>query len=201
MFTRTMAFAVAVAGAGLGCSVAPRQDAPAAPPPVSRDEPPPRPAQDAPAHDLPPQPAPVSFEGGLGFTADPDTFLLALEGLFWVQPHVGVGPLVQLGVSDRRTLVAPSVNVRGVIDLEQQGLERVKPYVEGGVGFTYLHEDHRRGDDDDLGLLLDVGGGLNFQVNQHLDVGTGVLFNFMPVEVLDERFFFSWRIVSLTCSF
>ncbi|MFO0982496.1 MAG: hypothetical protein U1E76_12310 [Planctomycetota bacterium] len=144
---------------------------------------------------------PLSVQGGLGFTLDPDTFLMAARADYWVRPNVAVGPLLQVGLADHRTILAPSFNVKGVFDLKQPSAERLKPYIDGGVGFAYLEKDGRRGDDDDLGVLLDIGGGLSYDVNDHLAVGTGVLFNFLPAELVGERFFFSWQLVTLSFRF
>lgn len=142
---------------------------------------------------------PVTAEAGIGFTADPGTFLLAIEADYWIEHNVAIGPLVQFGLSDDDTIVAPTINAKGVFDINQPQLERLKPYVEGGVGFAYIDKDGH--DDSDTGLLLDFGFGANVALNDRVSLGTGVLFNFLPAELVDERFFFSWRVLSVGFQF
>ena len=57
-----------------------------------------------------------SIGASIGFTADPGTFLLTLEAPFRVAPGITVGPLLQLGLSDDWTIVAPTANVRYAFD-------------------------------------------------------------------------------------
>ena len=59
---------------------------------------------------------------GVGFTLDPETFLSAFEGNYFVHNNVAVGPLVQVGVSGNRLILGTTVNVRGVFDLPNHDL-------------------------------------------------------------------------------
>jgi hypothetical protein len=141
------------------------------------------------------------IEPGIGFTSDPGTFLLAFTAGKFITPNVAIGPLVQLGVSDSDSIFAPALNVRGIFDIEGHGLERVKPYVEGGAGLIYLNKDHHHGDDDEWGFLIDFGFGANVELDRNITLGTGFIFNLMPSEVVDERFIFSWKILQLSLYF
>lgn len=160
--------------------------------------------QDAPPTELPAEPVRENsyfLEPGIGFTAGPDTFLTALTAGFYTSPGLSLGPTLQLGISDDETLFAPTFGVRRVFDLAGEELDRLAPYIEGGAGFIYLEEDRRRGDDDDLGFLLNFGFGGNVELERNLVVGTGILINVMPGEVLDERLFLSWRVLQIQLSF
>src|SRR5262245_25828782 len=53
-----------------------------------------------------------SVRGGLGFTADPGMFLMALEGDYHLLQNLAIGPLAQLAVSDEDLLIAPTVNAQ-----------------------------------------------------------------------------------------
>jgi len=144
----------------------------------------------------------VSLETGIGFTSSPDTFLLAVEMPIRIAPQVDLGPLVQLGISDRRTIVAPTLNARYSFDLtrwvtsERPLFKRLRPIAYGGLGFAYLHQDGRPGSDDDTGFLLDFGFGAEYDVADRVSVGSRMTFNFLPGDVLGENFFFSWQVAT-----
>lgn len=140
-------------------------------------------------------------EAGIGLTADPDTILMALTAGKSIRPGLTVGPTLQLGVSDDETIFAPTLGLRRTFDLERFELDSLATYVEGGVGLAYLEEDHRVGDDDEVGFLVNFGIGANVTLNQNVTLGTGFLVNLMPGEVLDDRVFVSWRILQLTIPF
>ena len=150
--------------------------------------------------DLPPRAETTQLRGAVGFTLDPETFLMSAEGDYFVNENLGVGPLFQLGLSDRRVIVAPTANVRGVFDLSGSGLDRLKPFAQGGVGLAYIHKD-RDGDDDDVGFLLNFGFGADYHITERFALGNSLLFNIMPDKVRGENFFFSWQFVSATFRF
>jgi opacity protein-like surface antigen len=137
-------------------------------------------------------------EAGAGFTSSPDTFLLTVEGDYYFDQHVALGPLLQLGLSGDDTIIAPTANVRYVFDAAETPF---KPFVQGGAGFAYLEKDGRRGDDDDIGFLFNFGGGTDFRISDNMQLGTGVMFNFLPGDVLGEDYFFSWRVLSVGVRF
>ena len=141
------------------------------------------------------------LEAGLGQTFGPGTFLLSATFGRFVDPHLAIGPTLQLGVDDDETIFAPTFGVRRTFDLDDADLRKIEPYVEGGVGLAYLEDDRRGGDDDDVGILLNLGFGANVELQRNLALGTGVLVNLMPGEVLDERLFVSWRIFQLQFAF
>jgi hypothetical protein len=154
----------------------------------------------------PPPEGVFSIQGGLGFTADPDTFLLEAEGNYSFGRGVSFGPAMQLGLSDNRVLLSPMVYARYGFDLRRTDLgelRRLTPYVQAGPGLTYIDHDGRgRGRDrDDVGFLVSFGFGADYPISEHLDLGTRVLFNILPSDVLGENFYFSWQLAALRYRF
>jgi hypothetical protein len=143
----------------------------------------------------------VGVRGGLGFTLDPDTFLMGFEGDYSIFKELAVGPLLQLGVSDHRLIVAPTLNAQWMFDLPFTGLERLKPFLQGGLGFAYLARDRPGPDADDVGFLLNMGFGTEFYLGDRFSLGSNMLFNVLPDRVLGEHFFFSWQIVTARYQF
>jgi hypothetical protein len=149
-------------------------------------------------------PGRFSAGGAIGFTIDPSAFLTTFEADYAVTDNVLVGPLLQVAVSDEQEIVAPSLNAQYLIDLAEGSdpLAKLKPFAQVGLGCAYIEKERKgRTDKDDLGFLLNVGFGLRYYVTNHFAVGNSVLFNAMPDEVIDERFFFSWQFLSGTIRF
>lgn len=144
-----------------------------------------------------------ALRAGIGFTLDPDAFLLTFDAPYALTEDVRVGPLLQLAVDDDHVILAPSANVQYVFDLSDidESLVDLKPFVQGGVGFAYYHQDRRRGDDDDVGFLIHVGFGLEYLLTGRLAVGNSLLFNILPVDALGDHFFFSWQFVTVSFRF
>jgi opacity protein-like surface antigen len=150
------------------------------------------------------EPGPFSLRGGLGFTAGPETFLLTLEAPITIGAGFGAGPLLQLGLSDDDTIVAPTANVTYAFDLSgasNRDVRKLAPFVQTGIGFAYIEKDHRRGDDDDIGFLFNVGGGIEYSLTDRIAVGSNMLFNVLPDSVVGENFFFSWQVGTIRVRF
>ena len=163
------------------------------------------PASPAPAAGAPEEPRfPWSAGGAIGFTVDPTCFLAAFEAGYGVTDNLQVGPLLQVGASDDRTIVAPSANVKYLFDLPDvpEPLDRLKPFVQAGLGLVYMEKERRgRPDKDDTGFLMNVGFGFQYYLTRRFALGNNVLFNIMPDDVVDDHFFFSWQFVSGTFRF
>ena len=146
---------------------------------------------------------PWSLRGGVGFTLDPDSFLMSVEADYAVNEHVRVGPLLQFGIEEDTTILAPSVNVQYVFDLSElsEELTSLKPFVQGGVGFAYIHKDRKPRKEDDVGFMFNFGFGFEYELTEKFALGNNVLFNILPTEVADEDFFFSWQFVTARFSF
>jgi predicted acylesterase/phospholipase RssA len=106
-------------------------------------------------------------------------------------------------VDDDQTLLAPRIQFKRFFPLESNrgGRNELLPFVQGGAGFACLEEDNRPGDDEEIGLLLAVGGGLRFRIGDRLTLGSQMLLNFLPGDVLDEGFYFSWEVVQVVFDF
>jgi hypothetical protein len=139
------------------------------------------------------------LKGAIGFTLSPSDFLLALEADYFVTNGFAVGPLFQFGLWDDPFILAPSLNFKGVFDLPE--VEGLKPIVEGGLGLVYMDEHHRHWDADETGFLLNFGGGLQYFIDDPIAIGSEILFNFIPDEVLGDHFFFSWQLVTVSFLF
>jgi len=136
-----------------------------------------------------------SARSGIGFTGDPTTFLLALGADYFVTEDVSVGPLLQFGIDDDPFIFAPTLNVQWTLDLAD--IDNLKPYLQGGLGIAYFQDGDRNGDEDETGFLFNTGAGLDWYFDDRMAVGTSLLFNVLPDEVLDEEFFFSWQVLTL----
>ncbi len=171
-----------------------------APPPA--EPPPPAPSR---ARSTAYRPAPPgwSVQTGIGFTADPDTFLVNLDVPYFFNEWIAFGPAMQIGVSDKRTVVSPTGHVRITIpDLPGRALDRVRPYGIAGMGFTVIENDSGRRDGDAaVGFLIDFGAGVEYQVSEKVFLGTQMLFNVLPADVKREDFYFAWQVAGIRFDF
>jgi hypothetical protein len=136
-----------------------------------------------------------SARAGLGFTIDPDTVLLNFEVPYSFDRWVSAGPMLQLGLSKDETIVAPTANaILTIPDLPGEGFDRIHPYALIGMGFAVLEDKDRNKNKVAAGFLINFGFGLEYQVSESLYVGSQMMFNFLPKETLDERFFYSWQV-------
>jgi hypothetical protein len=158
-----------------------------------------KPAQDE-------KPGPWSVSGGVGFTLDPDTFLMSLGAEYAGDEGFSAGPLLQVGVSDKHAIVAPTANGRYSFDLsdaDDDVLRKFRPFVQGGLGFAYVEKDRNGplGDREDVGFLLNMGFGLEYPVSERVSLGTSLLFNVLPVKTANQHFFFSWQVATVRFHF
>lgn len=138
---------------------------------------------------------------GIGMTEDPNTLLLGGELDFPVSDRFLIGPMVQLGLADHTTLFAPSLHGKYLFPLDHApGSTRWTPFVQGGIGIAYLSKD-KPGADDDLGLLLQAGGGVEVRFEDQVGVATTLLIDFLPGGVFDENVYLSWQVVQFSFRF
>jgi len=144
-----------------------------------------------------------SVQGGAGFTANPESFLLEFEGAYEFGEGFAAGPAIQIGLEDHFVLVSPTVFGRYGFDLgggSDQMLDRLTPYVQTGLGFTYI-EEGRRNTRDEADFLVNVGLGADYALTEQVSVGSRMLFNFLPDKVMGQGFYYSWQVASLRYRF
>jgi opacity protein-like surface antigen len=134
---------------------------------------------------------------GLGFTDDPNTFLLYLEAPYSFDQWVSIGPAIQIGIDDHNTIVAPTANLTVTVPI----FDRLRPYIFTGVGFAYLAEDGIRGDDGKFGFLINSGVGLEYQLSQRLALGSQMIFNFFPNQTLGKDLYYAWQVAGVRIAF
>ena len=154
------------------------------------------------------QPGPWSASAGIGFTLDPGTFLMTLGMEYGPDDADGfsAGPLLQIGISDNNTIVAPTVNGRYSFDLswvDDEIIQEVQPFVQGGLGFAYIDKDRSgaKKDKDGVGFLMNMGLGFEYPVSETVSLGNSVLFNVLPSRTARQHFFFSWQFDTLRFRF
>jgi hypothetical protein len=146
--------------------------------------------------------SPWSLRAGMGFTADPDDFLLNFELPYRFDQYVSVGPMIQVGLGERRYIVAPTANLTITIpDMPGETLDRFHPHFFGGIGFAVIENEERGGSNRGAGFLANAGVGVDYALSERVSVGSRMIFNFLPGRTLDEKFFYSWEIIGLKLDF
>lgn len=136
-----------------------------------------------------------SVRSGLGFTADPTSFLLNFEVPYAFESWFAIGPMLQIGLAEDDTLVIPTLNMTLKIpDLPGRDFDRVHPYGFAGVGFAYIEREVRNEDRDGAGFLVTAGLGVEYQVSERVYFGSQMMFNFLPKETEGDHFIYSWQL-------
>lgn len=149
---------------------------------------------------------PLSLEAGIGFTADPDAFLIALAIPWEINNAISVGPLLQLGLDDDYTIVAPTVNARYSFDFstsDHAELRRVRPHLEFGAGFAYAVLDGAPSfvDDDDIAFMMNFGLGAEYRLTRSWSLGSRMRFNVIPGDLFGESLIYSWEVAGFRYRF
>lgn len=138
---------------------------------------------------------------GVGVTDSPDSFLVTGDADFYQSDRLAIGPTLLLGFDDTTGIMAPSFHAKFVFPLERKPENPLfMPFVQGGAGFCWLQKD-RPGDDDDFGLLLQAGGGLEVRFDDRYALTSTLTINMLPGELVDEGAFLSWQIVQFSFPF
>ena len=151
-----------------------------------------------------------SLKPGIGFTLGPDTFLLGFEGDYRIIEPVSVGLLTEVALDDDVTIVSPQIFARYWPDLGEMidpDVAFIEPYLHLGMGFSWWDADvYKHVDDDDTQFLVSPGFGVDFRINEHVSVGSQMLFNVIPTGIhddtpIDDEFYYSWQVVGLRLRF
>jgi hypothetical protein len=145
----------------------------------------------------------TSLKGGLGFTVDPDAFLLGFEFDQPLQSSVSFIGRLDLAFDDNDFIISPSIGARYWFDLSRTslgGLRPLRPYVDAGLGFTYLDEDHNN-HDEGFGMLIPLGFGAEWPVSREVSLGTDFHFNIIPVGADRQSFYFAWQVLGVRYRF
>jgi len=139
----------------------------------------------------------LALSGAIGFTLDPDTFLMTPGLDFFFSHGLSFGPSIQFGISDRRILLTATGQVKYHFDIDTKDFwERFKPSIQCGMGFAMLHDDIPGGGSDaDVGVVIDLGFGFDIFLNDNISLGNHMLFNILTPTIRD-RFLFSWHFVT-----
>jgi len=118
---------------------------------------------------------------GLGFNAD-----------YYLDENLSLGPLLQFGFGDDAFQVGASGQARYVF--HNPRLQKVKPHLQGGLGFLYVDVDAPGlGDDDDMGFWVPFGGGFDVELDRNILLGTTLLLNYTDAEVPGQSsVFMTW---------
>lgn len=141
-----------------------------------------------------------SLRGGIGLMEDPDAFLMNFEIERFMRDEVPVGFALQLGVDDDYTVVSPMIFTRYVFNmstLTNEVARKLQPYVQAGAGITHIDLDRRGRDRDGTDFMVSLGIGLDFPLTDTLGIGSRALLHLIPGQVLNERIYFSWEIISV----
>ncbi|MCP4039314.1 MAG: porin family protein [bacterium] len=141
-----------------------------------------------------------AVRGGIGFMDGPDAFLANFEFEGFIRDEVAIGVGLQLGVDDDLVVVAPTLFSRFVFDLsriEHDVLRRFEPFVQGGFGIAHMDAERRGRDRDGTDFLMNFGVGVDYPLNDAVGLGSRMLINVIPTEVLNQRVYFSWEMLSV----
>jgi len=143
-----------------------------------------------------------SAKAGLGFTSDPTTFLMDFELAYTFDRWVSAGTMLQVGLEDDITLVAPTLNVGVRIpEMPGEAFDRIHPYGTVGIGFLVIEDDGEPNDKRSAGFLINVGAGVEFQLSQSVYLYSQMIFNFLPKRTQDEKFIYAWPVAGLRIAF
>jgi hypothetical protein len=139
---------------------------------------------------------------GIGFTSGPSSFLMGAALDLPLDQDLTIGPALQYGISDSRDILNAFGQVKywlPGLDLgDDGGRPELAPYIQGGAGVVFLDPENSSSDTE---LLLNVGAGVRYLTGEKYRIGSTALFNFVPGEVVDEKFFFSWQVIEVVFDF
>lgn len=144
----------------------------------------------------------TSVPVGIGFTRDPDLAVLGVAFDSQLNSYMSLGPQIQFGANDDRFLFSGTFQIKSYLNTvgPQAEPSRLQPFLQGGIGWSWLDDD-RAGHGDDNSFLLNGGAGLWYRLNPRYSLGTGLMLNFVPGKLDDERFYVTWEVLQLVFHF
>ena len=118
--------------------------------------------------------------GMIGNTPDGTALGLNFNAERFMDQHVSLGPLVQLGFTGDLTQVGVSGQAKYWIDLPDP---KLKLNFQGGIGF--VHADMRGA--SDTSFLVPIGVGLDYKVSDTFAVTSNFMLNFTDLSVAGHR--------------
>ncbi len=120
----------------------------------------------------------IGFSGG---TIDGTALAVGISGDYPVAPHVSIGPLIQLGVTDDLFQIGVSAQVKLTLDLPD--VPELKPQLQAGIGFIHADLDFGPFSADDTSWLIPIGMGLEYRAAKNLYFNTTLLFNVTDLNI------------------
>jgi hypothetical protein len=123
---------------------------------------------------------------GLGVMVSPSLFLVSPQIEYVYRRNVFLGPLLQAGLGSGGALIGASFTGRVMLGQNP----RLRPNMEGGIGLVASSGLFS----GSIGILLHVGMGFDFLLDEKLSLGTIIRANFAPPI---QTFVFSWPIFTV----
>jgi hypothetical protein len=123
----------------------------------------------------------IGFSGG---TIDGTAFAVGINGDYEVAPHVSIGPLIQLGLTNHLFQIGVSAQAKLTLDIPD--VPELKPQLQAGIGFIHADLDIAGGTPDDTSWLIPIGMGLEYRAARNLYFDTTLLFNITDLNILNQ---------------
>jgi len=120
----------------------------------------------------------IGFAGG---TIDGTAFAVGINGDYEVVPHVSIGPLIQLALTDNLFQIGVSAQVKLTLDIPN--VPDLKPHLQAGIGFVHADLDIGPNSADDTSWLIPIGMGLDYRAMKNLYFSTTLLFNWTDLNI------------------
>jgi len=135
----------------------------------------------------------IGFAGG---TIDGTAFAVGISGDYTIAPHVSIGPLLQIGVTDNLSQIGVSAQAKYSLDIPD--VPELKPQFQAGIGFIHADLDVGPTSSGDTSWLIPFGLGVEYRAVKNLYFDTTLLFNFTDLNVSvpggnkSDNFYVTW---------
>jgi hypothetical protein len=143
-----------------------------------------------------------SVGASLGFSDSPGAASLGFEAPIEITHNLALGPFITLGLAENLVELAASFDARYSFDLADTGnLSRLRPFVQGGVGISYINDDGVFPKIDEANFLLNCGIGLEYAIDEHMALTSQAMFNVVPYAPRSRTFYPSVQLLGLRYRF